>query len=77
MLFKTRPLEGMRGGKPMKGTIRVHIGKNGHAAGWDIKGAGNKNAVVRRCVERQAAAVIFPPLKDGDFATVRYEYNVR
>ena len=32
--------------------------------------------LVRDCLVRQAAAIYIHPLDDGDYATVRYDYEI-
>jgi hypothetical protein len=60
----------------LTGTVRVHIEASGRAAGMDVQGDRVDDPVVRACLEREAAAISFSPLRDGDYATVRYDYTV-
>lgn len=63
-------------GSVLTGAIRVHIDKGGLASGLETQGKHTDSRDVARCLERQAAALVFSPLQNGDYATVRYEYTV-
>ncbi|MBW1879839.1 MAG: DnaJ domain-containing protein [Deltaproteobacteria bacterium] len=63
-------------GSMLSGKVRIHIGPDGSAIGVDMEGGGTKAPEVRECLMRQAAAVKIRPLRDGDYATVRYDYQV-
>ena len=58
------------------GSVRIHLAASGKAIGAEVSGAGAFDPAVEDCLRRQAAAVIFPPLDEGDYATVRYDYQV-
>lgn len=60
----------------LTGSIKVHIDRDGMAAGLEAQGKHTDEASVAKCLERQAAALTFEPLVNGDYATVRYEYTV-
>lgn len=60
----------------LTGSIKVHIDRDGLAAGLEAQGKHTDEPAVAECLERQAAALSFPPLANGDYATVRYEYTV-
>ena len=60
----------------MSGTVRIHIRESGRAQGVEMEGDGISDPRVRTCLTRQAAAVYVHPLKEGDYATVRYDYQV-
>jgi len=62
--------------KMLSGKVRVHIGPDGSAIGVEMDGDGTEDPKVRECLMRQAAAVKIRPLQDGDYATVRYDYEV-
>lgn len=63
-------------GQVLTGTVRVHLAKDGRAAGLEVQGAHIEDPEVRACLTRQAAAITFAPLERGDYATVRYDYTV-
>jgi hypothetical protein len=63
-------------GSPLSGKVRIHIGPDGTAIGVQMEGGGTDDPEVRTCLTRQAAAVKIRPLVDGDYATVRYDYQV-
>jgi len=63
-------------GEILTGTIRVHIDKSGRAVGMQVEGKNTDRPVVQKCLERQAAVLVFRPLNEGDYATVRYSYSV-
>lgn len=63
-------------GKTMSGTVRIHIRQSGRAQGVEMEGDGINDPRVRTCLTRQAAAVYVHPLEEGDYATVRYDYQV-
>lgn len=58
------------------GAVRIHVGRDGVAIGAEFEGSAEKDPVIQQCLKRQAARVVVPPLSDGDYATVRYEYSV-
>jgi hypothetical protein len=60
----------------LSGVLRIHIGQNGIAQGLEAKGDVLDSPAIMDCLKRQAAGPIFPPIKDGDYATVLYEYNL-
>lgn len=62
-----------RPGTPPDGVIRIYFDTTGRAAGVELEGTGMESPEVRACLERQAAAVMLPPLRSGDFATVLVE----
>lgn len=64
------------GERPLEGLVRIYIGPQGQALGAELQGDGTEQPTVRRCLIRQAAAVELPPLSQGDYATVRYDYKV-
>jgi len=64
------------GAKPLTGKVRIFIGPSGKAIGVEIEGQGTDQPKVHDCLVRQAAAVHLPPVHDGDYATVRYDYEV-
>jgi hypothetical protein len=57
-----------------RGYVRIHVGKDGHATGLEVQSDARTTPAVLGCLRRQAAGPVFPPLADGDFATVRYDY---
>jgi hypothetical protein len=63
-------------GGALAGQVRIYIGPDGKAAGITIEGDEIEDPAVVRCLTRHAATVRFPPLKDGDFAAVRYDFEV-
>lgn len=63
-------------GQVLTGTLRVHVGPDGNAVGFDVQGQRVDRPDVLQCLAREAAAVTFPPLERGDYATVRYDYTV-
>ncbi|MCB9678412.1 MAG: DnaJ domain-containing protein [Alphaproteobacteria bacterium] len=63
--------------KPMQGVLRIHVGPDGYTTGVEIQGDGAKSPAIVECLKQQAAGPVFPPLKDGDFATVRYDYHIK
>jgi len=63
-------------GATLSGSVRIHVGPSGHAVGVEIEGDGSAIPAVRSCLERQAAAVVLHPLREGDYVTVRYDYRV-
>lgn len=60
----------------LTGSIRIYITQDGLAAGLTIEGSRSDDANVQTCVKRQAAAAKFDSLVDGDYASVRYDYDV-
>lgn len=60
----------------LTGTVRIHIGKDGRAAGFEVQGKSADEPSVQACLARQTAAITFEPLSEGDYATVRYDYTV-
>lgn len=60
----------------LKGTLRIHVAKSGTTNGFEIKGDGATSSKALDCIKRQAAGPLFPALKSGDFATVRYDYII-
>ena len=63
-------------GQILTGTIRVHISRDGHAVGMEVEGKNTERPEVNKCLARQAAVITFDRLKEGDYATVRYNYSV-
>jgi len=63
-------------GQILTGTIRVHIDQTGRPVGLQVDGRNTERTEVRKCLERQATALSFRPLAEGDYATVRYSYSV-
>lgn len=68
----------LRSGIPAgaSGVVRIFVGPEGLPIGFDLSGAGTESPTVQKCVRRQAAGPIFPPLVDGAYATVRYDYVI-
>jgi hypothetical protein len=62
-------------GQTANGSLKIHIGKDGVPIGLEADASANGPAV-RKCLERQVALLEFPALTDGDYATVRYDYNL-
>ncbi len=60
----------------LEGVLRIHIGKDGVAKGLEARGDVTTSPAIMECLRRQAAGPIFPPLTDGDYATVLYDYNL-
>ncbi len=63
-------------GDLVTGTILVHVDGKGVARGLQITGDQVEDSALRACVEPLAAAVFVPPLLQGDYATLRYDYAV-
>jgi len=63
-------------GQILTGTVRVHVGGRGQAIGMAAEGKNTDRADVLDCLARQAAVIEMGPLKQGDFATLRYDYSV-
>ena len=63
-------------GRTLEGVVRIHVGPNGQPIGVELDGAVAANDKARECLVRQAAAALFHPFPDGDYATVRYKYQV-
>jgi len=67
---------GLTDDKGLEGVLRIHVSTTGYTNGIEVKGDGARSPAILRCLKRQAAGPIFPALKDGDFATVRYDYHI-
>ncbi len=66
------------GGQPGdEGVVRIYVGPDGVPMGVQIEGAESGNAALADCFTRQAAAALFHPFKDGDYAVVRYGYTLK
>ncbi len=61
---------------PLAGSVRIFVDRTGVAVGAEVEGTGAETQDVLECLLRQAAAVRLPPVVDGDYATVRYDYEV-
>ena len=68
----------LRSGIPAgeSGVVRIFVGPEGLPIGFEMSGQGTESPTVQACVRRQAAGPIFPPLADGQYATVRYDYVI-
>lgn len=60
----------------LTGAIRIHVDAGGYPIGMETQGKHTDDPGVRQCLLRQAAALVFSPLQNGDYATIRYEYTV-
>ncbi|MEZ4323158.1 MAG: DnaJ domain-containing protein [Myxococcota bacterium] len=67
---------GLTGDAGLTGVLRIHVGPDGYTTGLDVQGDGTSSPAIMTCLKHQAAGPIFPPLKDGEFATVRYDYHI-
>lgn len=67
---------GAQAGGTLAGKVRIHVGATGQAIGVEIEGDGSDDPEMLACLERQAAAVVLHPLRDGDYVTVGWKYEV-
>lgn len=58
-----------------KGRVQILLRRDGRAAGLVIDETVGDPSALRPCVERQTAALFISPLKDGDYATMTYEFS--
>ena len=48
--------------------VVIYLGDNGKARGIELEGTAADNSVIRECLTRQAATVVYRPLVGGDYA---------
>lgn len=62
--------------RAMTGTIRIFVDTSGAPTGVTLDGDGAGQPAILACVRRQVAALRFPAVVGGQYATVRYDYAV-
>lgn len=67
---------GVAGPNGVSGVVRIYVGKEGRAIGYDLEGSATDSPAIRECLRRQTAGPLFPPLANGDYATVRYDFSI-
>ena len=48
--------------------VVIYLGDNGKARGIELEGTAADNSVIKECLTRQAATVVYRPLVGGDYA---------